>query len=71
MSLTSMTSTSTLTIFPSNVMGKLARTPRGRDSLPSKASKALGDELRAREPMAFHQVDDMMHVDAPLSMTTR
>ena len=30
----------------------------------SEDSKAFGDELRAREPMAFQQADDLTHVDA-------
>ena len=64
-------STSTLTVFPPNVIGKLVRTPRGFDYLPSYASRAFGDEFRVGERMAFQQVDDMTHVDAPLSTTTR
>ena len=64
-----MTSTSTLTVFPCNVIGKLARTLKGFDSLPSNASRALGDEVRAGETIAFQQADDMTQVDAPSSTT--
>ena len=66
-----MTSTSIVTIFPANVMGKLAKYPFGTKVWPSKALREFNGGDRVGEPRASQHEADLTQVEAPSSMTVR
>ena len=66
-----MTSTSTVIVFPAEVMGKLAKYPFGTKVWPSKALREFDDGERVGEPKVSQHEADMMQVEAPLLMTVQ
>jgi len=66
-----MISTSTSTDFPSNEIGSDFKIPSGLNTWPSKYFNVFGDSVSGGEPMAFQQLIDIMHVEAPSSMIMR
>ena len=65
----STTSTSTVTVFPTKVMGKLARYPFGIKVCLSKDLREFDGRDRFGEPRASQHESDMTQVEAPLLMT--
>ena len=52
-------------------MLKAESMPNGDTKHPSNDFNVLGDVASVGEPMAFQQLLDIIHVDAPSSMTVR
>ena len=67
----STTSTSKLTVLPSTSIGRSCKIPYGWNPLPSKALRIVGDWLSVGEPSDLQQFNDIIHVDAPSSITVQ
>ena len=66
-----MTSTSTQTVFPARVIGKLRKRPMGWEAWPSHARRVIVEGANSGDPSYFQSKVDITQVDAPSSIIHR
>jgi hypothetical protein len=64
-----MTSTSTFTVLPPSIIGKVGTIPCGLKTCPSKAFSIDYDGTISGEPRPFQHDKYITHVEAPSSTT--
>ena len=64
-----MSSTSTATVFPPRMIGRVVKISYGENDLPSNVVRMVGNGVMGGEPRYFQQDIDITEVASPLSIT--